>query len=101
MLRTEDLVEQSKKAILSPFRLDQSQKIAESQCSGTHATSDNWGYLPYTGFPAFLDDITNLRDPELFQYLIHAELNARTQRDPKKSDPSRNPSYVASTVSTK
>lgn len=82
-LLAEDLVEQSKKAILSPFRLDQSQKIAESQCS------------------AFLDDITNLRDPELFQYLIHAELNARTQRDPKKSDPSRNPSYVASTVSTK
>jgi hypothetical protein len=58
---------------------------------------------PDTGFLAFLDDITNLRDPELFQYLIQAELNARTQRDPKKSasDPFRNPSYVASTIANK
>jgi hypothetical protein len=31
---TEDLV---KKAILSPFCLDQCQKIAESQCNGTHS----------------------------------------------------------------
>jgi hypothetical protein len=49
----EDLVEQSKKAILNPFRLDQCQKIATSQCSGTHATSHNWGYLALPQFPSF------------------------------------------------
>ena len=42
---TENLVEQSRKAILNPFRLDQCQKIATSQCSGTHATSNIWGYF--------------------------------------------------------
>jgi len=82
-LLAEDLVEQSRKAILNPFRLDQCQKIATSQCS------------------AFLDDITNLRDPDLFQYIVQAELNARTQSDPKKSDPLRNPSYVASAIANK
>lgn len=50
---------------------------------------------------AFLDDITNLRDPELFFHLMQAELNARTRRNPNERDPLRNPSYVASIVSTR
>ena len=50
---------------------------------------------------AFLDDITNLRDPQLFMHLIQAELNARTKKDPKKPDPVKNPSYVASVVANR
>ena len=61
------------------------------------------GTWPYTCLLVFLDDITNLRDPELFQHLIQAELSARTQRDleNKNGDPLRNPSYVASTIANK
>ncbi|TFK44345.1 hypothetical protein BDQ12DRAFT_672818 [Crucibulum laeve] len=82
-LLAEDLVNKSKKAISVPFRIEQCLKIAESQCD------------------AFIDDIANLREPDLFRHLIEAELEARTTMDPKKSDPSRNPSYVASMVGTR
>ncbi|KAG5647031.1 hypothetical protein DXG03_001401 [Asterophora parasitica] len=82
-LLAEDLVEKSRKAVMRPFRLEQCLKIAESQCN------------------AFLDDITNLRDPQLFLHLIQAELNARTKKDSKKSDSLKNASYVASVVATR
>ncbi|KAG6860761.1 hypothetical protein C0995_007793 [Termitomyces sp. Mi166 len=82
-LLAEDLVEQSKTAIMAPFRLEECLRIAESQCH------------------AFLDDITNLRDPQLFMHLIQAELNARTKKDKTKSDPLKNASYVASAVATR
>ena len=36
----EDLVEQSKKALMSPFRLEQCLKIAESQCDRTRNNDD-------------------------------------------------------------
>ena len=45
---TEDLVEQSRKAILNPFRLDQCHKIATSQCNGMDAISNIWGYFAIT-----------------------------------------------------
>ena len=50
---------------------------------------------------AFLDDITNLRDPQLFMDLIQAELNTRTKKDPTKTDPAKDPSYVASVVANR
>ncbi|KAF8070672.1 hypothetical protein FPV67DRAFT_1488307 [Lyophyllum atratum] len=80
-LLAEDLIEQSKTAVMSPFRLEQCLKIAGSQCN------------------AFLDDITNLRDPQLFIHLIQAELNARTKKDKTKSF--KDSSYVASVVATR
>ncbi|KAG6885905.1 hypothetical protein C0993_007923 [Termitomyces sp. T159_Od127] len=49
---------------------------------------------------AFLDDITNLRDPQLFMYIIQAELNARA-KDKTKSDSLKSPSYIASAVATR
>ncbi|KAG6813367.1 hypothetical protein H0H92_011633 [Tricholoma furcatifolium] len=79
----EDLVQKSKTAIMTPFRLQQCLKIAESQCD------------------AYLDDIANLRDPQLFMYLIQAELNARTNKDKTKKDPLKDASFVASIVATK
>ena len=36
----EDLVEQSKKALMNPFRLEQCLKIAESQCDRTRNNDD-------------------------------------------------------------
>ncbi|KNZ80873.1 hypothetical protein J132_04097 [Termitomyces sp. J132] len=82
-LLAEDLVEQSKTAIMTPFCLEECLKMAESQC---HAS---------------LNDIINLRDPQLFMYLIQAELNARTKKDKIKSDAIKNASDVASAVATK
>ncbi|KAF5380464.1 hypothetical protein D9615_004625 [Tricholomella constricta] len=82
-LLAEDLIEKSKTTLMRPFRLEQCLKIAESQCN------------------AFLDDITNLRDPQLFLHLIQAELNARTKKDDQKSDSLKNSSYVASVVATR
>lgn len=47
---------------------------------------------------AYLDDIANLRDPDLFRYIIEAELQARTQPG---SETRRNPTYVAKVVGTR
>ncbi|KAF8973070.1 hypothetical protein BDZ97DRAFT_1779193 [Flammula alnicola] len=80
-LLAENLVEESKKAILSPFRIEKCLKMAESQ-------SD-----------AYVDDIANLREPDTFRYLIEAELQARTE--PTRTDPRRNPSHVAKLVATR
>ncbi|KAF8904426.1 hypothetical protein CPB84DRAFT_1727744 [Gymnopilus junonius] len=80
-LLAENIFEESKKAILSPLRLEKCLKIAESQAD------------------AYIDDIANLRDPELFRYSIETELKARA--DPTRTDPRRNPSYIAKAVATK
>ncbi|KIM45307.1 hypothetical protein M413DRAFT_441989 [Hebeloma cylindrosporum] len=79
-LLAEDLVKESKKAILSPFRLEKCLKIAEAQSE------------------LYVDDIANLRDPEFFRHLIEAELLARAQ--PGKDAP-RRPSHVAKVVATR
>ncbi|KDR75158.1 hypothetical protein GALMADRAFT_249095 [Galerina marginata CBS 339.88] len=79
-LLAESLVEESKKAVLSPFRLETCLRIAESQAD------------------AYIDDISNLRDPELFRSAIEAELEARTE--PEK-DPRKNASNVAKLVATR
>ncbi|KAG6866749.1 hypothetical protein C0991_011408 [Blastosporella zonata] len=81
-LLAEDLVEQSMTAIMAPFRLQECLKIAESQCD------------------AFLDDITSLRDPQLFMHLIQAEINDRTKQDQTKGDP-KNASYIGSVIATR
>ncbi|PPQ87476.1 hypothetical protein CVT25_008212 [Psilocybe cyanescens] len=80
-LLAENLVEESKKAFLKPFRLEQCLKIAESQ-------SD-----------AYVDDIAKLRDPDLFRYAIESELLAR--KEAKRSEPRKNPSSVAKVVATR
>jgi len=47
---------------------------------------------------AYLDDIANLRDPDLFRYIIEAELQARTRPG---SETRRNPTYVAKVIGTR
>ncbi|TRM69506.1 hypothetical protein BD626DRAFT_533140 [Schizophyllum amplum] len=84
-LLAEDLVEKAKQAIARPFRLEECINIAEAQCS------------------AFLDDIANLQDPDLFYDIIQQELEARTPKDTngKPSAMLRNPTYVAQVVATR
>ncbi|KAL1736146.1 hypothetical protein EV714DRAFT_242551 [Schizophyllum commune] len=84
-LLAEDLIEQAKQAIARPFRLEDCITIAEAQCS------------------AFLDDIANLQDPDLFYDIIQQELEARTPKDAngKPSAMLRNPTYVAQVVATR
>ncbi|KAF6763057.1 hypothetical protein DFP72DRAFT_1030216 [Ephemerocybe angulata] len=79
-LLAEELIEKMKQAVLTPFRLDQSLRIAESK------------------FHEFLDDIADLRDPQLFRYVIEDEIIART---PVGTEPRRNATAVAVIVGTR
>ncbi|THH29850.1 hypothetical protein EUX98_g4322 [Antrodiella citrinella] len=84
-LLAEDLMEKNKRALATPFRLDQCMKIAESQ------------------FMANLDETEELQDPAAFQDKIKAEVNARKPSVPtgKHADPFKNVSYVASIAGSK
>ncbi|KAF8623087.1 hypothetical protein AX15_006499 [Amanita polypyramis BW_CC] len=80
-LLAEDLVQ---RAILSPFRLEQCLNIASSQCD------------------AYLDDITNLKDPTLFCDLIKTELDARCPLESQQRlDAFQNPTHIASIIATR
>ena len=48
---------------------------------------------------AYVDDIVNLQDPELFRHLIESELEDR--KKPGRTDIRKNPSYVAKVVGTR
>lgn len=85
---------------MSPFRLEQCLKITESQCNCT-LSDHSYRNETQTCFAAFLDDITNLRDPQLFLHIIQEELNSRTERGSKKGDTLKNSSFVASVVATR
>ncbi|KAH7924249.1 hypothetical protein BV22DRAFT_1035310 [Leucogyrophana mollusca] len=78
-LLAEDLIEKSQRAVMSPLRLENCLRIADSQ------------------FNAYLDDITNLQDPEFFFPKIKAEVEARTPYS-GRADSMQNPSYVASVI---
>ncbi|KAF9529234.1 hypothetical protein CPB83DRAFT_852909 [Crepidotus variabilis] len=80
-LLAEDLVEKGRKAIMTPFRLEECLKIAESQCD------------------VYVDDIANLRDADLFFRIIEAELAARNP--PDRGNIRRQPTYVAKVVATR
>lgn len=84
-LLSEDLIERSKTAIGTPFRLERCINIADSQLA------------------ANLDEINDLQDPDLFYNKIKAEVEARTPQTPSKSvsDLLRNASYVASIVAAR
>ncbi|KAJ7902148.1 hypothetical protein B0H14DRAFT_1271645 [Mycena olivaceomarginata] len=82
-LLAEDLVEKSKAAVLNPFRLEHCLKIADSQCA------------------AFLDDIANLQDPEMFPAIIEAEWAARKPAKNAKQDPTPTATAMAKVVATK
>ncbi|KAF8348288.1 hypothetical protein F5887DRAFT_880568 [Amanita rubescens] len=80
-LLAEDL---ARRAILSPFRLEQCIVIASSQ------------------YGAYLDNIANLKDSALFCDIIKAELDARSPLDPQqKLSALQNPSYIASIIATR
>jgi len=53
--------------------------------------------------PAYLDDITNLQDPEIFHHKVTEELNARTPYGTTKNgkEVRSDPSYVASIIATR
>ncbi|KII92754.1 hypothetical protein PLICRDRAFT_37552 [Plicaturopsis crispa FD-325 SS-3] len=82
-LLAEDLIEQSKKAVLSPFKLEPCIRTASSQ------------------FNAYLDDISALQDPESFARTIEVELSSRLFDKKAVANAQRNPSYIASLVSTR
>lgn len=82
-LLAEDLVnEHARTAVMSPLKLTKCIKIADSQ------------------FNSYLDDITNLQDPESFHRKITEELNARTPYGTTKNgrEVRSDPSYVASII---
>ncbi|KAI6040310.1 hypothetical protein EDC04DRAFT_2894291 [Pisolithus marmoratus] len=85
-LLAEDLVSQrTRTAIMAPLQLEKCVKIADSQ------------------FNAYLDDVTSLRDAELFYDKIVDEIAARTPHGSAKGiqDALSNASYVASVVATR
>ncbi|PFH53859.1 hypothetical protein AMATHDRAFT_1081 [Amanita thiersii Skay4041] len=79
-LLAEDLI---KHALLAPFHLDHCINIASAQ------------------FDVYLDEITNLKDPELFYDIIQAELEAQSPSDLKIQSSPWDASHVASIVGTK
>ncbi|KAJ7593978.1 hypothetical protein C8J56DRAFT_1012387 [Mycena floridula] len=82
-LLAEDLINKAKTALGVPFRLKECERIAESQTC------------------YYLDDITNLQDPDLFASIIEGELKARVFVVDKADDQSRNPSFIAKTVANR
>ncbi|KAG8213928.1 hypothetical protein J3R82DRAFT_10674 [Butyriboletus roseoflavus] len=84
-LLADDLVSQkSRTALIAPLNLDKCIRIADSQ------------------YNAYLDDIVDLADPDLFYDRIVAEVVARSPNGTQDSQQSvRNASYVASVVSTR
>lgn len=85
-LLAEDLVSQrTRSAIMAPLQLEKCVKIADSQ------------------FNAYLDDVTSLKDAELFYGKILDEIAARTPQGSSKGiqNALSNPSYVASVVATR
>ncbi|KIJ67776.1 hypothetical protein HYDPIDRAFT_107270 [Hydnomerulius pinastri MD-312] len=83
-LLAEDLVSQkSRSAVMSPLKLEKCIRIADSQ------------------FNAYLDDIADLRDPELFYDRIKAEVAARTPYAKGVQETLQNASYVASVIATR
>ncbi|CAA7261735.1 unnamed protein product [Cyclocybe aegerita] len=80
-LLAEDLIERSKKALITPLNLERSMKLAESQCD------------------AYVDDIADMRDPELFRNIVETEISARN--DPSRKEPRKNPTHVAKLVATR
>ncbi|KZT10678.1 uncharacterized protein LAESUDRAFT_734491 [Laetiporus sulphureus 93-53] len=84
-LLAEDAIEQSKKALGTPFRLEECAKIADSMLA------------------ASLDEISDLQDPDLFQAKIEAEVRARTPHNLSGNavDPFRNASNVSSIVAAR
>ncbi|ESK96615.1 hypothetical protein Moror_6835 [Moniliophthora roreri MCA 2997] len=83
-LLAEDLVEKAQKSLRAPFRIEECVNIAISQFNGA------------------IDDVRGLKDPDLFYGLIQDELKARTLQNRKDNqDPSRNPTYIASIISTR
>ncbi|OAX37405.1 hypothetical protein K503DRAFT_850462 [Rhizopogon vinicolor AM-OR11-026] len=82
-LLAEDLVnELARSAVMSPLKLAKCIRIADSQ------------------FNSYLDDITNLQDPEIFHHKITEELNARTPYGTTKNgkEVRSDPSYMASII---
>ncbi|KAF8844311.1 hypothetical protein BDN67DRAFT_765829 [Paxillus ammoniavirescens] len=85
-LLAEDLVSQKlRTAVMSPLKLEKCVRIADSQ------------------FNAYLDDIADLKDPDLFYDKIKAEIAARTPYGTTKGvqEVLQNASYVASVVATR
>ncbi|KZT72233.1 hypothetical protein DAEQUDRAFT_723437 [Daedalea quercina L-15889] len=85
-LLAEDLIEQSKKAVALPFRLQESLNIADSQLA------------------ANLDELSDLHDPYLFQNKVLSEVRARAAPGSEKNqlellrDSDHIASYVAARI---
>ncbi|KAJ3984757.1 hypothetical protein F5890DRAFT_1474338 [Lentinula detonsa] len=85
-LLAEDLVEKANKSLLTPFRMELCLKLAESQLSEN------------------LDDIANLKDPDLFFPLVEEEIKSRDASDTKRKNgtgSTGDPSYNAEIISNR
>lgn len=67
-----------------------------ASCEIPHIVSDSCS-------SEYLDDITNLQDPDLFASIIEEELSARAQRlnDKIAPDQTRNPSFIGATIANR
>lgn len=92
--------QKARTALIAPLKLDKCIRIADSQYNGmpTHTAP----LLSSNLLLAYLDDILDLTDPDLFYDRIMAELVARSPQGTQDSQQSvRNASHIASVVSTR
>ncbi|EKM80649.1 hypothetical protein AGABI1DRAFT_105632 [Agaricus bisporus var. burnettii JB137-S8] len=82
-LLAEDLVDRTSKAVAAPFDIEKCLRIAESQ------------------YDAYLGDVSNLRDTEMFFNIISEECVAQTRYDSKRSEPENDPSSIAKVIATR
>lgn len=99
----EDLVAQrSRTALMAPLNLGKCIKIANSQYNGMFKHTCLLLFSTPHSLPAYLDDIADLKNPDVFYDRIVVELVARSPHGTQDSQqPVRNPSHVASVVSTR
>jgi len=83
---------------MSPLKLAKCIRIADSQFNCMQLQMPS--HIPISCVLAYLDDIINLQDPEIFHHKITEELNARTPYGTTKNgkEVRLDPSHVASII---
>ncbi len=94
-------MKEAMQAVAAPFSLESCLKIAESQFSSTSRFSNPVSDRAHPYVTGYLDDITNLKDPDLFQGIIEEELKARCKSKNKSEEEMRDPAFVATTISAR
>ena len=98
------MIEQSKKAIAAPFRLEECLKITDSQLAGLyHLICVSSDHITLHCHVANLDEISDLKDPDLFQAKVLSEVRARAAPGNEKNQLEllRKPNAIASLVAAR